>query len=32
MSSARNPGPRGEIRPIPNIPMFDEERGNREFL
>ncbi|EAK87454.1 hypothetical protein [Cryptosporidium parvum Iowa II] len=31
-STSRNPGPGGEIRPIPSFPMFDEERGNREFL
>lgn len=33
MSNAnRNHRPGGEIRPIPNIPMFDEEGGNKEFL
>ncbi|TRY49677.1 Uncharacterized protein CTYZ_00000001 [Cryptosporidium tyzzeri] len=31
-SASRNPGRGGEIRPVPSIPVFDEERGNREFL
>ncbi|KAK9170684.1 hypothetical protein CmeUKMEL1_17180 [Cryptosporidium meleagridis] len=31
-NSSRNPIPGGEIRPIPSLPIFDEEKGNKEFL